>query len=296
METKECRNYEFTGETMQYGGHVLHRIRALRDIITDPTYGNPWIKQGELGGWIESEKNLLQNSQAWVADNAKVYGNATVRGMARVQNSATVADSAFVGEHAYVSGSVRIGGKARIYGESMVSGNATVRGAATVCEDARISGNAYLDGKATAMGNCYIIGDAKILDSAMVSGGALVEGNAVVCDTSLVSGRAMVRGTAKVQGHTVLNGNFVISEGIILNRRIENERELRVKKIPSKINGMWLTLEQKEAMFAGKSIQIPSKSDPNKKISVKLNDHNNVVIVTKKKMSQSVCKCGRPRL
>lgn len=291
------KNYEFTGETMQYEGHVLHRIRALRDIQTDPMYGNPFVDQGELGGWIESEKNLSQVSRAWVASDAKVYGDSEVYGMARVEGSATVSDSARICGHAYVSGNAHIGGHARIYNEAIVSGNAIVRGSATICEDAHISGDAHLDSNVTAMGNCSIAGQAKISDNAMVSDKAVVEGHAVIRDASLVSGKVKVGGTAEVRGDSVLMGEFEISQGIFLNKRIENERGLRVMKVPSKINGVRLTLEQKEAMFVGRAIQIPSKSDPKKKISVKLDDHNKVVLVTTgKKMSQSFHKRSHPHV
>ena len=42
------RKYEFTGEVKD----GLNRIRALRDI---PEFG---VKAGDLGGWIEKERNL----------------------------------------------------------------------------------------------------------------------------------------------------------------------------------------------------------------------------------------------
>ena len=48
--------YELTTETLQFAGHILHRIKALKDFRS--------VKAGELGGWIESEENLSQ------ADNA----------------------------------------------------------------------------------------------------------------------------------------------------------------------------------------------------------------------------------
>lgn len=57
--------YELTSETLQYAGHTLHRIKALRDFGI--------INTGELGGWIESEENLSQAGNAWVFDNAKVF-------------------------------------------------------------------------------------------------------------------------------------------------------------------------------------------------------------------------------
>ena len=49
---------------------TLSRIRALRDIPMNS------IKAGDLGGYIESESNLSQDGDAWVANEAKVYGDA----------------------------------------------------------------------------------------------------------------------------------------------------------------------------------------------------------------------------
>jgi len=59
------KKYEFTGETKEWCGHTLHRIRAIIDIA--------YTKAGEIGGWIESESNLSEY------DNAKVCGDAKVK-------------------------------------------------------------------------------------------------------------------------------------------------------------------------------------------------------------------------
>ena len=71
------KKYELTRETKTItNGTVLHRIRALMDI---PRYG---VKEGDLGGWIEKEDNLSQDGNAWVSEDAWVYGNALVSGKA----------------------------------------------------------------------------------------------------------------------------------------------------------------------------------------------------------------------
>ena len=66
--------YELTDEKIDVDGHTLYRIRALKD------FGG--IKAGELGGFIEDEKNLAQEGKAWVGthepiiyffDNSMVY-------------------------------------------------------------------------------------------------------------------------------------------------------------------------------------------------------------------------------
>ena len=88
------RKYEFTGETRNWVGRTLHRIRAVRD------FGD--VKTGDLGGWIEKESNLSHAGDAWVRCNALVCGSAVVSNSAVVCGSAVVRDSAVVGDSAVV--------------------------------------------------------------------------------------------------------------------------------------------------------------------------------------------------
>lgn len=105
------------------------------------------ISTKKLGGWIESEKNLSQEGEAWVLDNAMVLDNARVSGNARVSDSALVCDNAQVYSNAMVSGYVRVYGHARVYGDAKVSGNAEVSGNARLFRRSdlfhAIVGNSY---------------------------------------------------------------------------------------------------------------------------------------------------------
>lgn len=60
---------------------ILYRIRAC---VAIPQLG---VKAGDLGGYIESEKNLNHDDQSWVYDDAWVYGNARVYGNVTVCTS-----------------------------------------------------------------------------------------------------------------------------------------------------------------------------------------------------------------
>ena len=51
----------------------LHRIRALRDVRED-------VHAGDLGGFVQSEENLSQEGQCWIAGNAVVAEEAYVYG------------------------------------------------------------------------------------------------------------------------------------------------------------------------------------------------------------------------
>ena len=76
------KKYRLTEETIRVGNRTLYRIQALRD------FGE--VKEGELGGYIEAEKNLSQCCNAWVSGNAWVYGDAWVSGDACVYGNARV--------------------------------------------------------------------------------------------------------------------------------------------------------------------------------------------------------------
>lgn len=64
------------GQYVEVCGKKLYRIQALKDF--------KWVKSGDIGGYLEKESNLSQYGNAWVCDDALVYGNARVYGDARV--------------------------------------------------------------------------------------------------------------------------------------------------------------------------------------------------------------------
>ena len=70
------KKYELTEETKIIGDKTLFRIRALR------SFGD--IKAGDLGGFIENERNLSHEGNAWVSGDARVEVNARVDGDAWV--------------------------------------------------------------------------------------------------------------------------------------------------------------------------------------------------------------------
>ena len=154
------KKYELTTETLQFAGHILHRIKALKDFRS--------VKAGELGGWIESEKNLSQNGNAWVYNNAKVF------------DKARVYDDAAVSDDATVCGDARVYGKATVYGEAIICGAAEVYGEVEIFDKVRVYGAARVYGDAWFFNDACICGEAVVFGWAVVSGGAKIMGNAKV--------------------------------------------------------------------------------------------------------------------
>jgi hypothetical protein len=133
-ETKQpdasTQKYEFTGETKDIQNCTVRQIRRISD--------------GEIGGWIESEKNLSHEGDCWIGDNACVYGDANVSG------------------NSWVSGNAKVYGDANVYGNACVFGDSYVFGNALVSGNAWVFGNAKVHGDAWVSGNAYVYGDAKV--------------------------------------------------------------------------------------------------------------------------------------
>ena len=102
------KKYELTGETINVFGKTLHRIRATRDFSN--------VHAGDLGGFIEDERNLSHDENAWVSGKALVSGEARVGGDAWVYGNARVCGNALVGGNAWVGGNARVCGNALVKG------------------------------------------------------------------------------------------------------------------------------------------------------------------------------------
>lgn len=190
------RKYELTAESKKLsGGVTLYRIRALRDFAD--------VKKGQLGGFVEDDcSNLSHVGNAWVHDNAKVFGFARVIGNARVYDNATVKGHARVIEGAKVSDVAVISGYAEVCGCTMVRGGATVQG------HARVLGFARIEGKAIIKGHAWVQGDALVTDDAVIGALTNLGGSTCVSNHSKIlirgdapaglSSNAVIRGDASI--------------------------------------------------------------------------------------------------
>ena len=176
------KKYKLTDDTIIIGNHKLHRIQALIDFSD--------VKCGDIGGYIESEKNLSQYGNCWVGDNAKVHGNAQVYDDAKVFGNVLVYDYAQVYGYAQVFDNAEVYSFAEVYGNAGVYGYAQVYGDAMVCDDAVVHGcslvfeNALVYGFAKVGGNAKVFGNSEVRDYAKVNGYAEIYCNAVITDIS----------------------------------------------------------------------------------------------------------------
>lgn len=136
----------------------MHRIRALRDVRED-------VRAGDLGGFVQSERNLSQEGTCWIADNA------------------IAAEEACVSGHSLLSDNAWACGHAAIFDRAIVSGNAVLDGGVFVAAG-RIRDHAYIGGNAEIFAS-RVTGEAPVIsESASVYG--------------------EVRGRVEINGRTVI--------------------------------------------------------------------------------------------
>ena len=249
------KKYELIeNDTKIVNGKTLYRIRALVAISLS-------VAAGDLGGYVESEKNLSHNGNAWVSGNARVSGNAVVSGNAEVSGNAVVSDNAWVSGNAVVSGNAEVygdawvSGNARVYGNAVVSDNAWVSGNAEVSGDAWVSGNAEVSGNARVYGNAWVYGDAWVSGNAEVSGNARVSDNAWVSKSSDVQWFSHVgseNGTLTV--FRTKDGDLFVTRGCFSGTMAEFEAAVNEKHGDSKIGRQYkLLIQAIELYFSKKS-------------------------------------------
>ena len=166
------KKYEFSEETLEVRGHILHRIVALKDFSN--------VKKGDLGGFIEKEINLSQEGNCWIYDEAAVYNSAEVRDDAIVRNYADISDEAVVFGNAKVHNHVRIWDNARVYSNAAIYGNAKIYNYAEVGGDANVSDDARIFNSAVVLDHATVCGCAKVGKNAAVYGNTVIKGNAVI--------------------------------------------------------------------------------------------------------------------
>lgn len=163
---------------------TVYQIMAVKDFVIEVWNNNgvftKKIHAGDLGGYIETVKNLSQEGTCWVANGSIVCDNAVVVGDAYIGKSIIIADSV------RVTGKAKISKNCELYDFVEVTDNAIICGFAKLCGRARVSGNAYVV-------NTSVADDVEITDEAYIyshkphlSGNKKISGNTRLIFRSLV--------------------------------------------------------------------------------------------------------------
>lgn len=228
---------------IRYKKHMLYRIQALKE------FGD--VKAGDIGGYIEHERNLSQQSLAWVYDDAKVYENArvmrdaTVRDTAVVNGRAEISTYATVKDQAQVSGTATIHGCATVGGASVVQDGVSVSGHAQVLDTAIVRNRAKILSYAIVRGSSQVCDYAIIGDNAQILDNATILNHAYILGNSIVKHNAMIFNDARVQGEGQVGHSMYIGTGIVsTNLFVDLEENIRCQTGLVPFNGKVIAYKQ----------------------------------------------------
>lgn len=203
---------------------TLYRIKALKD------FGD--VKAGDLGGWIQTEKNLSQEGTCWVYGKSMVYDeNTRILDNAKVYNSTIHSGTQHSGLF-----QTKISGYAKVYDSTISSGeiyeNATIRNS-TIAFEATVSGNAFV-GSSEIMGcKTYIAGNARVYECSKINN-CEVRDDVTVChaiiDNSQIKEKATVEG-GWVHADSIIGGNLTVRNCTISDCYLVPTRDMSETKI-----------------------------------------------------------------
>ena len=102
-----AKKYELSNEILiTDSGMVLYRVKALKD------FGD--IKKGDLGGYVESEKNLSHEGNCWIYNDAWVVDNALVSENAKIYDEVLMLENAIAYGNAIIKEDYIIYGNTRV--------------------------------------------------------------------------------------------------------------------------------------------------------------------------------------
>lgn len=134
--TKNKKKYILTDETIEYRGHRLYRIKAIKSFSG--------VRKGSLGGWVESEDNLSQEGDCWIFNEAKVFRRAKVSGGVKVLENACIYGNAVIFGYVVIHGNAEVYGNVRIYGNVSISGYVKIFGRLSINGYACFRGDAIV--------------------------------------------------------------------------------------------------------------------------------------------------------
>lgn len=149
------RKYDIDYDIPKFiGEKTLYRIKASRDFSD--------VKNGDWGGFVESEENLSHDGNCWIYNESMVYGSAKIERDAKVKEKAAVYDFAVVSDKAVVAGESKVFQQAMIYDSAKVLGMSSVYGNAQLFDKVKLLGNARAHDDAWLYGNFEVDGHANI--------------------------------------------------------------------------------------------------------------------------------------
>ncbi len=163
------------------------------------------VKNGQVGGFINSEDCLLQDDDAYILEDAVVIDS-------KIRTQAIVSGTGFI-VGSWISGNAFITGNSFI-SHSIVSNIAAVSGSTRIL-NSYITGNAYVTGDCTMRFSC-ISGNAIVKDRVRLSVDAEEGIGSIVTGNTILQGNVTTEDSCYITGKTIIGDNIYICNNVVI--------------------------------------------------------------------------------
>ena len=191
------KKYELVMDDVYYLKNThLFRIRALRD------FGD--VKKGDLGGYVQSERNLSHSGDCWLYNYSKCYNNGRVTknakllGRSEVKEYATATDNVVMMDYSTAQGDAYLGGSVIMRNWAVAGENCRVTENATLAQHSVTGGHTTITGKPYIGGYTYARGNIEISGEGTILGGPYIQGSVKISGSYHIFGKFTLSGQAKI--------------------------------------------------------------------------------------------------
>ena len=149
--------------TIECEGHILHRIKALRDFND--------VREGDIGGYVENENNLSHKGSCWIYDEAKAMDNSRMYDNSIICDYSTMYDNS------------------RMYDNSIMHDNSIMFNNSIMCDDSEMHDDSELHGNSAMYNNSIMFDNSSMHDNSIMYDNSEMYGDSTLKNNSRLYGK-----------------------------------------------------------------------------------------------------------
>lgn len=140
--------------TIEWKGHTLHRIKALRDFND--------VRKGDIGGYVEKEKNLSHYGDCWIYDDAKAMDNSRVYDNSAMYDDSEMYDNSIMCNNSKMYDNSEMHGNTEMHSNSIMCDNSKMYNYSEMHDDSRMYDYSEMYGDSRLYGDSELNNKAKL--------------------------------------------------------------------------------------------------------------------------------------
>ena len=184
--------------TIEWEGHILYRIKALRN------FGD--VKKGDIGGFVESEYNLSHEGNCWIYNNAKamdnsrIYDNSKMYNNSKMYGHSEMHDNSEMYEDSVMYNDSRIYDNSAMYNNSKMRDNSVMYNNSKMCNNSEMHNNSMLCDNSRMHGNSKMYDYSRMYNNSVMYDYSRIYNNSEMHDYSRMYGDSELNNKAKLYG------------------------------------------------------------------------------------------------